>query len=343
MSADPRRAFPEFYGCFAISALADIPRWTVSGRIDDSLEDSLKARKAPVDVRHLVATGRVRGAWARDEQCLMTLGELADSLPLASNAAYYLDATYDGLVVIDIEPSCPPHIAANLLSLPDLLYRETSMSGKGFHLIARVPANAHEFPVAGRKKVLREEHGWYEILQEHWVTFTRSPVPEHLPRKEEAAAGGEGFRSVEELYASLARLAKPPASAVRAVGALGTEPPKITGMGRIIRQTLSDAAGRTRTLADFHGDRSRFEFSVLGTLHRAMKKHLIMVGHNRGVRYSPDEEVWLLYLAAQEVLPRRDKHNEQRNGVPYLLDRAASMVSLQDGAHPTTPQRRSFP
>lgn len=162
MPADHGAWFPQFYGNPAIRALADASRWTISGQIgDDDLDVAGKppTRKAPIDIRHLLDFGRVRGAWALDERCLVTLDELTQAVPDAANNAFYLQALTDGLLVLDIEPDCPPHIAVDLLRLPGALYSELSMSGNGFHILAPLPQNFHDFPIASTKRVLREEHG----------------------------------------------------------------------------------------------------------------------------------------------------------------------------------------
>lgn len=324
-SINPRSQFPEFYGNPAIKALAQTSRWTVSGRLGDNAESK---NKAPIDMRHLLNAGRVRGAWARDKQCLVDLGELTESLPDAANTAYYLQALTDGLVVIDIEPGCPAEVAANLLALPGAIYTETSMSGRGYHLVTPLPKNFRKHPVASSKKVLREEHGWYEILIEHWVTFTRRPIgSEAVARAQAVDLATSTFSSMEDLYESLAVKAKPTQAVSTEVGTVGVEAPKIPGMGRIIRQTLVQAKPWFKGLDQFNGDHSRFEFSILGTLYRRMVFQMLAVGAERNVEFTPSDEAWLLYLAAKEVLPRRAKHAEQRNGRPFLLDRAAAMVA----------------
>lgn len=323
MSINPTTLFSDFYENRAINALRRAKFWTVSGKLD---EDS--KGKAPIDMRHLLDVGRVRGAWARDARCLVDLDELTLRLPDASNVAYYLDSLTDGLMVLDIEPGCPQEIAHNLLALPGALYTETSMSGRGYHMVFAKPKNFHDHPAAQTKKVIREEHGWYEILLEHWVTFTRRPVLEAMmSRASEIDLAAAKFGTFEELYASLAKTAKVTPTVATQVGNLGTETPKIAGMGSIIRNTITGAESRLRSLDDFGGDRSRFEFSVLGTLYRQMTIHMVVVGNQRNVTYSLNDRAWLLFLAAQEVLPRRAKHNERRNGRPFLLDRAASMVA----------------
>ncbi|MFP3802932.1 hypothetical protein, partial [Paraburkholderia sp. SIMBA_027] len=82
------------------------------------------------------------------------------------------------------------------------------MSGRGYHLVIPVPTNLHDFPVAVGKRVLREEHGWYELLFEHWVTFTRRPVPADVLARAESTPDTPRFAAVEDVYAALAAKAK---------------------------------------------------------------------------------------------------------------------------------------
>ena len=35
--------------------------------------------------------------------------------------------------------------------------------------------------------------------------------------------------------------------------------------------------------------------------------------------YTDSEKAWLLYITAQEKIQHRDKHDESRNGLPWLL------------------------
>lgn len=330
MSADPRTMFPNFYGNPAIKVLSKAKRWTISGRLDNGSDESLKKRKAPIDVRHLIDTGgRVRGAWARDAQCLVDLPELTAQVPAAANAAFYLQSVTDGLMVIDIEPGCPPEVARNILALPGAIYTETSMSGKGYHLVTPLPKNFHGFPIATAKKVIRESHGWYEILLEHWATFTRRPIDERvMAAAQDIHLASAPFSSIEDLYESLARTAKATATVSTEFGT-AAEAPEVAGSEEIIEKTLSGIEGRLKSIDDFDGDHSRFEFSVLGTLYLEMRRHVVLVGFIRRTNYSLSDRSWLLYQAAQKVLPKRAKHNEQRNGRPFLLDRAAAMVAMQ--------------
>lgn len=327
-SATPREWFPDFYTNPAVMALAKAKRWTISGSIKDEEPDTLKKRKAPIDVRHLIDHRRVRGAWAIDEQCLVDLNELTERIPTAANTAYYIQSATDGLIVIDIEPGCPPEIAQQLLALPNLLYVETSMSGKGYHLIAPMPANFHDFPVAAGKTVLQHKEKWYEILLDHWVTFTRNPVAPEILAAKPTAEPSPDFATLEGFYASLAKEAKATAASSISVQT-AIDFPDIPSADAIVAQTLDAATDRLKTLDDFNGDNSRYEFSVLGTLYRQMLYPLIQ-RMNLGTTYSASDRTWLLYKAAVSVIPERNKHHEKRNGRPFLLDRAAAMIASHD-------------
>ncbi|WP_394941146.1 hypothetical protein [Psychromicrobium sp. YIM B11713] len=335
--ADPRVYFPDFYNNPAICSLATTARWTVSGQIGEPHSDDPEiepTRKAPIDIRHLLEgcspgcrhVGPLRGAWAIDERCLLTLPELSTRLPAAANCAFYLRAATNGLFVIDIEKTCPQEIVQQLLALPEILYTEESMSGLGYHLVAPLPANFNAFPIGVGKRKLQEEHGWYEILIDHWCTFTRHPVATNVLKHARSTAVVEPeFATVADLYASVAEKAK--ASAEAAAVRTSVEIPEIPHAGTIVAKARLRAQSRLKTLDDFHGDYSRWEFSVLGTLYREMLPPLIQFSGQIG--YSQNDRAWLLYQAAVEELPHRPKHNERRNSRPFLLDRAAAMVASQ--------------
>lgn len=328
MTVDPLALFPEFYANPTIQTLAPVRRWTVSGRLSDA---PASGHKAPIDVRHLIEgcrpecrhEGPVRGAFTLDSTCLMSLGELVAALPKAANHAYYLQSHSDGVVVVDVEPDCPPDLAANLLRLPGVLWAETSMSGRGYHLVMPRPKNLHDFPHAAHKRVLRERNGWFEILLDHWITFTRRPV--------DAELAGDGpparFASLEDLYAALAENAR--ASAAGSAGEIVTDEdmPDIPGAHDIVAAAIAGSEDRRKDLSDFDHDRSRWEFSVLGTLYAEQVQAMNLHAGMRQRSYSARDQAWLLYTAAVEVLPKRAKHTETRNGRPYLLDRAASLVA----------------
>lgn len=297
----------------AIMSMADDPVWTVSGRIGDS-----SGHKAPLNAVAYLIAGVVYGAVTHDEECLVTKQQVVNDVCNGSpaNLTAYLDIEQRPWMVVDIEPTCPPAVRDELLTLP-YVYGEVSMSGKGYHLIMPLPGNLDEFPVASRKLKLQEEHGWWEILQAHLITFTRRTI--------EPVANPGGTGDWEAVYASLASLAKDSGT----VGGLelSTDRPEIPDEDLISASLTREL--RTKSLSDFNGDHSRWEFSVLSSLNRRLGLVLNTTAiRSNGHEYTDDELMWVLADACQEIVGRREKHEEYREGVPFLVHRAAEMLAL---------------
>lgn len=307
---DPRSAYPEFYNNPIIGAIAGIPRWTVSDN-----------EKIPINMRELMTSGRIWGAHEISEQCLVSLPDLTDALPSASNNAFYLRSQTDGVLVLDIEPKCPPEVARELLALPNL-YEELSMSGNGYHLVMPMPANFWDYPIATGKLVLKETHGWYEILLDHWVTFTRKPIPEGRRVDKNFEPG-----AWEQLYDSLAK------NAVEAPTVdfnLDDTRPEIPRREQIL--DLMTRVAVTKGIDDYHGDASRYEFGTLAVLFNRLKTILIAIREAEpDFDYNESAIAWLLFEAATQILPPRDKHMETRNGMPLLLNTAVALVARRLG------------
>lgn len=304
---DYRAAFPGFYDNPIIAELAHESRWTISD-----------SDKVPIDARGLKELGRLRGAYAPTDECLLPLDELMTLLPTAANNAFRIDTQIDEIVVLDIEKTCPPELKAALNRLP-ALYRERSMSGHGLHLVMPLPANFHTWPDAIGKKVLKGPHGWYEVLMGHYVTFTRDVVPEPADVHRDMA-------SWEQLWARLASKAKPTPTMADLEVLL--DRPEILHAEEIINYATNMI--KKRSIDDFDQDASRYEFSVLSSLYHFIDmrtRPLSLLGSG----YDETELVWLLYDAVRRTIPHRDKHDQMRNGVPYLFDQALRKVAMAMG------------
>jgi hypothetical protein len=313
ITTDP--LFAHFYSNAAVQQLASSARWTVSD-----------SDKMPIDMRELISAGRVRGAFEISDTCLVTLSELTAALPDATNNAFHLEAQNDGLMVVDIEKTCPPEVAAELLGMSETLFSELSMSGLGYHLLMPLPPNFWDYPLATSKKVLREEHGWYEILLDHWVTFTRVEIPaeryigpdeDTLPEAPEWA----------ELYASLAELAVDAPSMALDVE---IEKPVIPKEAQIIE--LMTREPHKRDLEKFHGDFSRWEFSILGVLYNRLRAILVAIKDVVDHPYDESDQAWLVYTAAQKIIPHRIKHEEYRNEMPLLMNATVSLIARREAS-----------
>ena len=293
MQSLPRSDCPAFYDSPFVKATGDNARWTVSN-----------AEKIPLDMYLLKYRHVERYAQFHNELSLVTLPELHEIIPGPINCAYYLDALVDNYVVLDVEPKCPDDVKAELLSLP-YIYGERSMSGKGYHLVFPLPSCIDEFPIAKTKSALKETHGWYEILLNHYVTFTLNPI--------DKASGSGDF---EALFRDLCTEQK---EVVRNdVDIDGTTPDEIPDQDKIL--SVLRSCRYRKTPGDFHDDISKYEYGHVGYLHYKLKCMLETAAIQRnGHEYTDNDKAWLLYTIAQEKIPYREKHDTYRDNLPWLL------------------------
>lgn len=308
---EPRLIYPHFYNNPTIRALSTVPRWTVS-----DCED------VPVNFKVLVTSGRIWGAHEANEDCLVTLHELSRDLPPAANCAYYLQGHRDGYALLTINATCPPDIARSLLRIPSL-YSEHRGEGPAYQVIFPLPMSFNSFPSAMNRKVLVEDHGWYEITVEGWVKFSRNVV-----REDVAPITKDHRRPIqawEELYAALAQRSRTTRSASWNVR---LEEPEVPRLDQIL--VLITREPLQRSLEDFHGDYSLFEYWVLAELYTRLQPVL------RAVRalepdtiYNDSVQAWLVFAGALLMLSHRsqDPGHRQSDGAPLLRSAAVSLVT----------------
>lgn len=304
------RNYMDFYRHPIISEIGQEPRWTVSD-----------ADKRPIDMRALIDEQVIQGAQFRNELCLVNLEELVNAIPNAQNHAYYLSWRLDHFMVIDIEKTCPPEIAAPLLGL-NYQYGELSMSGLGYHLVMDLPENLDEFPDAKQKKVLKHPEGFYEILLEHYITFTRVPISAQRIDTARTLRGNQDQPSWEEVYADLAENAV--YIEIQDID-IDLNKPQLPHEETILE--LMMRFPYRRTLEDFSNDHSRYEFGMMAFLYNTLEPILESAMIKRSHDWSPSDKAWLIYLVATQWLQRRPKHDEYRNNMPLLLNAAMSLTA----------------
>jgi hypothetical protein len=112
------------------------------------------------------------------------------------------------------------------------------------------------------------------------------------------AANSEGVLPVspawDELYASLAELAVETPTVELDISA---EKPEIPREEQIL--DLMTRQPPKRDLASFHGDYTRWEFSILGVLYNRLAAILVAVKDVVDHPYDEGEQAWLVYLAAR--------------------------------------------
>lgn len=288
-----------------VARLASTPKWTVSTN-----------QKMPLDMYAFKYRHIISGALYSNEDSLTTLDEVNSLLPDAANYTYYLDALIDNIVVLDIEPKCPQEIKDKLLQMP-CLYCETSMSGKGIHMVFPLPADILEqYPDAKAKIVFKEEHGYYEILLNHYVTFTANQLP-HV-----TGTDAEPFR---QLFLEMAQTQRVSSKADVTIEALQKVETQYSDL--ILSILMNHKKDYKKTLADFNGDHSKYEFAYMAFLNHRLTKMLDLPAMKADHNYTDSERAWFLYTVAVDYLPHRPKHDEQRNKMPWLLYLAGEVIA----------------
>ena len=339
---DPRAAFPGFYSNSVIRHLGQYAKWSVS---------DVNAR--PINVPALIDG---RGVFGASQHKLatdaVTLDVLTAHLPEATNAAFFADASHDGVLIIDIEKTCPPYIAEQLLNLPGCYYMEVSKSGRGFHIIVPMPSDpaTKQRLHATTLAALRAPAGVFEVLTYHWVTFTRNIVTasdmdllrQHSRQKaandqvadvaatddqRRALLGDIDYSSVDALINSLFDYRQTqPADTLGYNEAIDTEAidtaralPHYDGLCNTLV-----GAECSYTLDDYAGDNSRFEFAMLGWLHTVFTS----LAFAQGViaKYDAMAQAVIIYDALRRRIEHRPKHDELRDGMPLLLYSALRIV-----------------
>lgn len=299
---DFRKECAAFCASGFVHDLKDKPKWTISDK-----------NKMPVDMGEL-AHGRIKGALQPAEPYTTTLDRCLEIIPNPANHAFYLDVTRDNYVVLDIEPTCPERIKRTLLEL-DFQYAETSMSGKGMHLVFPCPRELWDNPIARSKVVLKQRDKYYEILLNHWVTFTHNAL--------DVKPGNRPFAKLFEAMCATQEVLSKADTDINA-----DEPDDIPDKDFIL-YILTGGSEYRKTPADFNGDVSKYEFGMAGFLYRKLLRVLKTIKiRNNGHTYTDNEKAWLIYYASLETLEHRDKHDQRRDGMPMLLYNAKNAIAL---------------
>lgn len=336
---DPRTVFPDFYGNPTIKRLAKAHRWSVS-----------TFDKKPVDMGWLLHSVFPQGAApaldvtppgarSSDPSTMATLDELATLAPDLSNLAFYLDASIDGVAVVDIEPHAPAQLKAAMLDM-DSLYREVSMSGRGYHLVIPIPQDLLDRYPDARKSVVKDPSGDWEVHMMHWVTFTRDtkgvPGPYGTPKdpavfleplfrnQRPPLVGGAQVGVPADLDLS-DRLARAADSIVCAWSQSDGPVYYVSESGWPVSASHLRYHKTPYDFARSDGtpDMSRYEFGALVRIVNAAAELLSDP--------TDDDLVKVAYDVAQRVFEARDKHATLRSGVPYLLMRTVQAVEAVRG------------
>lgn len=312
MTYDKNPFFDSFFSHPFIQTLTAKKQWSISDN-----------KKRPIDLVEYQTTGRIIGAIYSNEKSLVDLMTLNKILPNAANYAFYLDAFIDKFVVLDIEPTCPENVKNQFMRMQPL-YSEVSMSGKGIHMVFPFPEHImQKYPDAQNKIVFRGENHEYEILINHYVTFTGRQIA--IPKTEHPL-------SFEDLFEKLAAHQKPTATATD-IEINEMEPVETKELPKLIALLRAAMNRYSKTPDDFkkdngvENDTSRYEYAVIGYMYTNLKQILKVQSIAKEHTYTLEEQIWIMYQIIYDYIPKRAKHNELRGGRPYIVFLMESVIA----------------
>jgi hypothetical protein len=314
------KTWPNFYDHPFIQSIAEAERWSISQTTN----------KMPIDMFN-IAHGKLTGCVPDTPHSMTTLGKTVEIMEsvynqMPSNHAFNMDTNEDNFILLDIEPACPPHIVRKFLQLP-YIYAEKSLSGKGIHMVMPVLPEYWQYPAVLKLQKMQEEHRYYEIIFNHWVTFTRNMLKPSNPKADDSfyheifkeLAEKQVEKTTEDLEFEMD-------------DNHDIEVSDIPGADEIIAYATNGANEYKRTLKDYNDDVSTFVFGVSGHFYNVMSK-LMKISSIKKLNheYTPQERTRILYAIVKDRVPDRPKNHERRGNTTWLMAQCQSIVGNRLG------------
>lgn len=297
-----------------IKKLADYPNWAISS-----------PNKVPMDMYNL-KNGIVSGCSPEIPYSMMTLHEINEHIQNVPNLAFYLNNDIHDVVCLDVEKTTSGPLKRKFLST-DYIYGERSLSGKGYHLWYNTPDNFYDFNNASQKIVLREEEGNYELLLNHWVTFTGNTIKLNTQSSTDI--------TIETIYESLAKQLEEKQIFKQNYTLEEINISNIPYATEIL--SYLDKRLFNKTPQDYPDknnitgyDMSRYEFSYMCSRYSNIKWFIENKLPNN-ITLSLNDICTLMYKTAQDTLEYRDKHATLRNNQPWLFYTATQAINFCEG------------
>lgn len=314
-----------------VNHIADEPYWTLS---DD--------KKIPINARAFLESGEIFNARFDGESPLVTLHQLDERKELeAVNRTYRLRARENRIIMIDVEPEASDTMKKEALNMP-AHYTELSMNG-GVHLLIRVPDdlvtddNRYMFddlsvfkePVP--KDDERDAH--YEVLfNDHFITFTKRMDTQKpcIDYNQDPQAKAQLKSFLDNIVALDKQRQKEREIAKQHRIELledTVNDEKLEIIDEFINLKAFDRAREQageKSIEGFNNDYSRYEMSVASGLANHTLRIKKLAKDTQSYRelasqLTEQDIAYAVYLLVQEALPHRDKHDEEREGLPWLL------------------------
>ena len=314
-----------------INSIAGDEQWTVS-----------TTEKVPVNAKTLLSTGHIFNAKFGGESPLVTLHELdADPKLDCVNRTYRLQARKNNIITVDVEPSAPEELKSFAFDFP-AHYTELSLNG-GVHLTIKVPydlitdENRYMFDdLSVFKEPIPEGEqrtAHFEVLfNDHYITFTKrmvvdKPVVDYN-------SDDEAKEKLEKFLAHIVKLDEAKKETRERTKGCRIEmvekaisPENLQNIEAFLKIKPFDAAREKAgaiDINDFGGDQSRYEMAVANSLAYHTRRYHHVAAKTIEYRQitkslGSQELIYAVYKLLDEMLPYRDKHDEIREGLPWLL------------------------
>ena len=209
------------------------------------------------------------------------------------------------------------------------------MSGKGWHILFPVRPDMLTDPIIGPRAVMRHPRGWYEVLFQHWVTFTRNPGTPPTHGAHTSNVPEMTTRSVDDIVYALCDYMRETSQPVRDITDTDDVDFSIlTDSDKFIVKSIIDNIDdiHDKDPDYFHHDMSRWEFSRINTVITKVNTDVelfLAYPEYAGEKYTINEDrfIAMVYKIIIETIPERSKHRTNRNGLPFLLHRVLTALS----------------
>lgn len=314
-----------------IQLIAKDKNWTVSNN-----------KKIPINARLFLNTDKIEPVKFNNGNPLVSLDELDANVNLqAVNRTYRLKARENRIIAIDVEPHSSQELKDYVLKFPAHL-TELSTNG-GVHLFIKVPEdlindeNRYMFDDLSvfKEPVPKEEQrqAYYEVIfNDHFITFTkRMDIDKECTNFISNEIARKQLIDFLEKIVELDRDKKESRELAKNYKIeLAQNMIDNKSMERIDRfialKALRSAIDQTsdKTIEDFGDDGSRYEMSVASTLSaHVIKIHKLSIKtemlHELASSLSEQDLAYSVYRMIEDIVPYRDKHEEFRDGLPWLL------------------------
>jgi hypothetical protein len=177
---------------------------------------------------------------------------------------------------------------------------------------------------------LRGENGDYEILLNHWVTFTRNILP---PQTEIT-----DIEEFENIFAGLAEGVKASvkAKAIKVEDIDTTAIPFYDDIYKVLIHQRVETFDEFRNRPDrqddpekglrFDNSISSYEYKVAGFMYNRLEK-ILKVAQFKTHKFTDEEKATIVYAVISEKLDYREKHDEMRCNMPYLMYITSTLIA----------------